>query len=241
MQRRTELWIVGGFIVLVLAIAIIAGAFGGAAPAAPSFNASAVAPISSSDHVRGDVASSVSLIEYGDFQCPACGAYEPIVEQLTRQYGNRVAFVFRNFPLTQLHQDAQIAAQAAEAAGMQGKYWQMHDLLYQNQATWSAEPAATVAAKYFDGYARSLGLDVAKFDADINSDAVKSKVKSDVASGNAAQIDHTPTFFIDLKQIPNPQSAQEFTTAIDAALNASATSVASSTTSTQASSTPTAR
>jgi len=236
MQRRTELWIVGAFVILVLVIAIVAGVFGGSTPATPSFNSTTVPAISSADHVRGDAASSVSVIEYGDFQCPACGAYEPMVEQLTRQYGSRVAFVFRNFPLVQVHQDAQIGAQAAEAAALQGKYWEMHDLLYQKQATWSAEPAASVVAKYFDGYAKSLGLDVAKFDADINSDAVKGKIQTDVASANAAQVDHTPTFFIDLKQIPNPQSTEEFTKAIDAALGATATSTTSTTTASQASS-----
>jgi len=180
-----------------------------------------VPPLTAADWTRGDATAKVSLIEYGDFQCPACGEYEPIVEQLTKSYGDRVLFAFRNFPLFQIHQDAMIGAQAAEAAGLQGKYWEMHDLLYAKQSVWSAEPASTVVSKYFDSYAKSLGIDVSKFDTDINSSTVTNKVQKDLASGNAAQVDHTPTFFINLKQIPNPSGLPQFQADIDAALASS--------------------
>ncbi len=225
MRRNTELWIVSGFVIAIVVVAILAYLFSGNAVPV-TFNVTVVPPISASDWTRGAKSANVSVIEYGDFQCPACGEYEPLVEQLTQQYVNRVEFVFRNFPLYQIHQDAGIAAQAAEAAGMQGKYWQMHDLLYQKQTEWSAEPASSVVAKYFNGYAQSLGLNVTTFDADINSSAVKNKIQHDVDTGNAAQIDHTPTFFINLKQIPNPNSLAQFQADIDAAL---ASSTASST------------
>jgi protein-disulfide isomerase len=220
MERKTELWIVGGVVLGIVVIAILAFIFSGNA-APPAFNATVVPAISSSDWVRGDTSANVSVIEYGDFQCPACGEYEPLVQQLTKQYGSSVEFVFRNFPLFQIHQDAMIAAQAAEAAGVQGKYWEMHDLLYQKQSEWSAEPAATVVAKYFNGYAQTLGLDVTKFDADINSTAVKNKIQHDIDTGNAAQIDHTPTFFINLAQIQNPNNLAEFQADIEAALASS--------------------
>jgi protein-disulfide isomerase len=222
MQRRTEIWVIGIFIAVVILATIAAALFSsGAVPAHSTFNATTVPPLTSADWMRGDATSTVSVIEYGDFQCPACGEYEPIVEQLTKEYGNRVLFAFRNFPLFQIHQDAMIAAQAAEAAGLQGKYWQMHDLLYARQSEWSAEPASTVVAKYFNGYAQSIGLDVAKFDSDINSSVVTGKVQKDLASGNAASIDHTPTFFIDLAQIPNPSGFAQFQSDIDAALASS--------------------
>jgi len=230
MQRTTEFWIIGIF-VIVIVLAVIAAAFlsGNVSPNA-GFNATVVPAITSADWARGDTTNpKITLIEYGDFQCPACGEYEPIMEQLTSQYGDRVEFVFRNFPLYQIHPDAMIGAQAAEAAGLQGKYWQMHDLLYQKQGDWPTASADTVVAKYFDGYAQSLGLNVAKFDTDINSDVVKAKVQKDIDSGNAAQIDHTPTFFINLTQIPNPTSVTDFQSVIDAALASSTATTASST------------
>jgi protein-disulfide isomerase len=140
------------------------------------------------------------------------------VKQLQAQFGNQLLFAFRNFPLYTIHPDAGIAAQAAEAAGMLGQFWPMHDLLYQNQATWSTADPSVVVNEWFDGYASSLGLNVAQFNTDINSTQVTNKIATDVASGNAAQIDHTPTFFINQKQIVNPDSYDEFVADIDAAL-----------------------
>jgi protein-disulfide isomerase len=221
MERKTEVWFIAIFAIIVV-LAVVGAAFLSSSTAPNSnFKATTVPALTAADHERGNTTNpKLNLIEYGDFQCPACGQYEPIVEQLTKEYGDRVEFVFRNFPLYQIHQDAMISAQAAEAAALQNKYWEMHDLLYTNQVTWSAEPAATVVAKYFDGYAQSLGLDVAKFDTDINSQAVRTRVQRDIDSGNAAQVDHTPTFFIDLTQIQNPSSYANFKTVLDSALAA---------------------
>ena len=222
MQRKTEVWIIGVFLVVLVLAVVAAGFFSSKVSGTQTnFVATTVPPITSTDWTRGDATAKVSLIEYGDFQCPACGAYEPLMQQLTSEYGDRVLFVFRNFPLYQIHQDAMIGAQAAEAAGLQGKYWQMHDLLYSKQAEWSVASADTVVSKYFDTYAASIGLSTAKFDADINSAIVKEKVQHDLDTGNAAKIDHTPTFFINLTQIPNPTSYADFKTVIDAALASS--------------------
>jgi len=223
MQRKTELWVMGGVAVLIIVIAILAGIFGGSAPAVGGFTSTSTDPISAADNVRGNTNASVSMIEYGDFECPACGAYEPLVEDITKKYGDRVAFAFRNYPLPQ-HQDAVVAAQAAEAAGLQGKYWEMHDLLYKNQDTWTKVGPSDVVAKYFDGYAKSIGLDVKKFDTDINSQGVKDKVQKDKALGDAAKVDHTPTFFINAQQIENPTSEADFEKVLDAALGSSAPS-----------------
>jgi len=209
---------------LLPTLAILAALVSGWHPASPQapFNAPPVPAITSADHMRGDTSGAkVSVIEYGDFECPACGQYEPIVQQLTQQYGSQVAFVFRNFPLYQIHPFATIGAQAAEAADLQGKYWEMHDLLYKEQAQWTANTSlstAQVISQYFDAYAQQLGINVSKFDTDINSDAVKARVQNDINTGNAAQIDHTPTFFINLTQIPNPNSLQQFQGDIQAAL-----------------------
>lgn len=214
----------GGLVALIIVVALAVGILGNKTPLQSGFIATVAPAITAADHARGDASASVSVIEYGDFECPACAAYEPLVEQLTKNYSGRITFIFRNFPLQQ-HRDAQIAAQAAEAAGLQGKYWEMHDLLYKKQDEWSKEGPGTVG-KYFDSYAQSLGLDITKFHADMNSDAVKNKVASDAAGGNSARIDHTPTFFVNLKQIQNPTSAGEFNRVIDAAI-ASSTAAAS--------------
>lgn len=223
MQRKTELYSIGAVALLLIAMAVIAALVSGTQAASPArFNATVVPAVTAADHARGDTAGAkVSVIEYGDFQCPACGQYEPIMEQLTAAYGSRVEFVFRNFPLYQIHPNAMIAAQAAEAAGLQGKYWGMHDLLYKRQNDWADSSGSAVVSKYFDVYAGQIGLNVAQFDADINGAAVKNKIQHDMDTGNGAQIDHTPTFFIDLAQIPNPNSLQEFQKAIDAALASS--------------------
>ena len=138
--------------------------------------------------------------------------------------GTRVEFVFRNFPLYQIHPFAKIGAQAAEAASLQGKYWQMHDLLYKDQAQWTANTSlapAAVVSQFFNGYAQSLGLNVTQFDTDINSSAVMARVQRDLTSGNAAQIDHTPTFFVNLQQIPNPTGLAQFEQVLDQALASS--------------------
>jgi protein-disulfide isomerase len=224
MNRNTQLWVAGGFIALIIVITVIAavfsdGTFGGAGGL--NFTPTQTAPISSADHVRGNQQATVSVMEYGDFQCPACGAYEPLVEQLQQDYAGKILFVFRNFPLYQIHPNAQIAAQAAEAAALQGRYWEMHDLLYEKQNDWVNVASGSVVSDRFNGYAKSLGLDVAKFDADLNSAAVKDKVQADITMGNQASVDHTPTFFVNLTQIPNPQSYDAFRQVIDAALASS--------------------
>lgn len=230
-DQKTQLWIAAGFIALVIAITAIA-AFVSNHPASSTssnFTATQTSPITSSDHAHGKANAKVTIIEYGDFECPACGAYEPLIEQLYQQYQNQVLFVFRNFPLYQIHPFAMISSEAAEAAGLQGQYWQMHDLLYKEQSQWTANTTLStsdVITKYFDAYATQLGLNVTQFNSDMNSAAVKDKIQNDLNAGNAAQVNHTPTFFINLVQIQNPNSLQEFENDLNAAI-ASSTGAAS--------------
>lgn len=213
------MWVVGAFLVIVIGITAIAALSShGAATAPNTFNATTAAAITASDWARGPASAPVTIIEYGDFQCPACGAYEPLVQKLQQDYATRVKFVFRNFPLFQIHPNAMIAAQAAGAAGLQGKFWQMHDLLYAKQSEWVSAANDQVVSTYFDTYAKSIGLDVPKFNTDIESTAVKNKIQADISSGNDASVDHTPTFFVNLTQIQNPNSYEEFKSVIDAAL-----------------------
>ncbi len=229
--NRTTAWFIIGFIVLVTAGVIIAGAMSansgtGSAASNNGFVSSTAPAITSTDHVLGNPNAKVSLIEYGDFECPACGEYEPLVQQVIGSMSSSILFVFRNYPLTSIHPFAMVGAQAAEAAGMLGgpsKYWAMHDLLYAKQSEWSLNTNLTpaqVLSQYLNGYAKSIGLDVTQFDADMSSSQVSSKIQGDITGGNQALINHTPTFFVNLQQIPNPTSYAGFQTVLDQALSA---------------------
>lgn len=207
------------FIAIILVLLVIGGiilVFSSKTPAS-NFKETVVPAISQSDWMAGKKDAKVSLIEYGDFQCPACAAYRPLLKQLIAEYGDRITFVYRNFPLYKTHPNAEISAEAAEAAGLQGKYWEMHDVLFEKQSDWALASNKSALEK-FNAYAEELGLDIDRFAHDMKSDQIKNKIKSDVNSGNAAVIDHTPTFFINLKQIPNPSSNDEFKILLDNAL-----------------------
>ncbi len=155
----------------------------------------------------------VTLIEYSDFQCPACAAYYPVVKQLEKDFPN-LTIVYRHFPLPQ-HSNAKIASQAAEAAGAQGKFWEMHDLLFDNQTAWSEEQNAT---NIFEAYAKKLGLDLEKFKTDSNSQATKTNIQADIQSGDK-EISGTPTFFLNNQKIQNPQGYDEFRSTIEKAIS----------------------
>ena len=170
--------------------------------------------ISDTDWTDGNKQAKVILVEYSDFQCPACAAYYPVVKEVVKEYGDRIEFVYRHFPLSQ-HKNALPAAYASEAAGKQNKFWEMHDVLFEKQTEWESETNPT---DLFSKYAESMGLNVDQFKTDMNSSEVRNKVESDLNGGNAANIDHTPTFFINGKEISNPQSIQVFKDDLDQAL-----------------------
>ena len=175
------------------------------------------APVSSSDHVTGPANAPVTIVEYGDFQCPACGAYFPIVERFMKEASTTARLVFRHFPLPQ-HANAMITAEATEAAGLQGKFWDMYRLIYEHQNKWSDLPDAHGV---LNGYANQIGLDMVKFKADIDSSAVKDLVTSDQVEGVKIGIDSTPTFFVNGKAITNPQGYEAFKALIEAAASGS--------------------
>jgi protein-disulfide isomerase len=147
------------------------------------------------DHVTGSDAKKVLFIEYGDYQCPSCGGAYPHLNTILEEYGEDITFVFRNFPLTSMHPNARAAAAVAEAAGLQGKYWEMHDMLYEKQNDWSGLDASQ-RTSVFNGYASSLGLDMAKFETDIASKNVNQKISFDLALGKSVDTSATPTFFL---------------------------------------------
>jgi len=173
-------------------------------------------PVSDSDHKKGE--GETVLVEYSDFQCPACLQYQPSLRQLLTELPGKVTLVYRHFPLRQAHPNAQIAAQASEAAALQGKFWEMHDVLFATQSEWSNDANAT---EKFSTYAQALGMNVEKFNVDINSDEVKAKVNSDLEGGVQSGINSTPTFFVDGKKLTNPKNYQEFKSMIENAADAS--------------------
>lgn len=148
------------------------------------------------DHVTDKKDSKVVLLEYGDYQCPGCGEAYPEIKTVTDKYKDQIAVVFRNFPLTSLHPNALAAAAAAEAAGLQGKYWEMHDKLYTGQNDWK-DLDASQRTDFFAGYARDLGLNVGEFKADMASNKVSQKINFDIALGKKAGVDATPSIYLD--------------------------------------------
>lgn len=148
------------------------------------------------DHVYGDPAAKVVLVEYGDFQCPGCGGAYPQLKTIKETYKDQVAFIFRNFPLTTIHPNALAASTAAEAAGLQDKFWEMHDALYENQTGWS-DIEASKRTDIFAGYAEDIGLDVEKFKSDLSDPKIAAKISRDRAFGQKLSVSGTPTLYID--------------------------------------------
>ncbi|MEX1063708.1 MAG: thioredoxin domain-containing protein [Candidatus Paceibacterota bacterium] len=173
--------------------------------------------VNDADWSKGNPEAAVTLVEYSDFQCPACGAFYPVLKQIHEDYGDQLKFVYRHFPLKQIHPNAEPAARAAEAAGLQGKFWEMHDLLFENQISWSDQRNVD---ETFEQYASGLGLDIDKFKEDFSSGAVKDAVDADVDGGFSAGVNATPTFFLNGEKMPSPRSYDEFLNNIIEAINA---------------------
>lgn len=154
------------------------------------------------DHVFGKQDSKVILTEYGDFQCPGCGGMHPTVKALTEKYEGQVTFVFRNFPLTQIHPNALVAAAAAESAGLQGKYWEMHNKLFESQSAWK-DANVKQRIGVFEEYAKMLNLNTETFKTDIASAEVTKKINFDMALGKKINVSSTPTFILNGKELSN--------------------------------------
>ncbi|MCL4354596.1 DsbA family protein [Patescibacteria group bacterium] len=172
-------------------------------------------PITKDEISTGPTGAKVTIIEYADFQCPACAAYSPITRQLKKEFEGKIRYIFRFFPLSS-HQYSMIAAQAGYAAYLQGKFWEMDNLLYDNQKTWSS---STEPLKYFKEYATSLGLDMSKFEADMNAESTKNFIKNQSSKGTEAGVNSTPSFFINGVKIQNPQGYNAFKALIQAKLD----------------------
>lgn len=160
------------------------------------------------DHVDGNADAKVILIEYGDFQCPGCGGVHPTVKSLMEKYGDHVAFVFRNFPLTSIHPNAKAAAGAAEAAGLQGEgaYWKMHNHLFEHQQEWQGA-STSERGKLFSDYAKAIGIDQVKFNTALTDESVRlsRKIEFDQALGRKLNVTGTPTFYLNGTQLTEEQ------------------------------------
>src|SRR5213592_110162 len=167
-------------------------------------------------HVRGNPEAPVTLEEFGDFQCPPCGNIAGFIDELVKEYDPRLRVVFRNFPLPN-HNHAREAALAAEAAGLQGRFWEMHDVLYREQAVWSKAPNAR---ELFESYAGTIGLNLDQFRKDMDGEKVRERVDSDHALGDSLGVNLTPTLFINNHPVdPKDKNPEGVRAAIDAALD----------------------
>ena len=213
MKINSTAWTIIG-VLLVSAALIGVSLFMRGGPVTMNPDAS-VSEILADDYVKGAVSSPVVVTEYLDFECPSCAAYYPIVNLLQGEYGDRVTFVTRYFPLSG-HVNGQSSAYAAEAAGRQGKFYEMEEMLFARQDQWGSKGMQT--PEVFEGFAAELGLDVEKFKTDVKSDEVKARVARDKNVGTAAGIAGTPSFFVNGVKIQNPRTIEEFRAILDAEL-----------------------
>lgn len=183
-------------------------------PAVPKQVTITIDPI---DHQIGTDSAKVTLVEYSDLQCPACRAYHGIVKQVIAEYKDKIRFVYRHFPLTQIHQNALAASYAAEAAAQQDKFFEFHDLLFENQSDWAEEKDP---GSKFEEYAKELELDIKKFTADKESSETKARVQRDIDSGNKLPVQATPTFIVNDLLLENVNGYEDITKALDAILEA---------------------
>jgi protein-disulfide isomerase len=190
-----------GFTVLIIAVAVFA-----LTKPAPVWTKEDL--VTKTAYVKGDANAKTYLVEFSDFQCPACLAVKPYLDNVLKTYGDKIQFVYRNFPLDQ-HPMAKPAAQAAEAAGLQGKYWEMYTLLFNNQAN--------LSEAQFPELAKILGLDLEKFSADMKSSAIADKIQADIADGTRFGVNATPTFFLNGKKL-ELASFDDLATAVEQAV-----------------------
>ncbi|RLJ77311.1 DsbA family protein [Pedobacter alluvionis] len=148
--------------------------------------------VSNTDHAQGNLNADLVIVEYGDYQCPYCGAAYPVLKELMNQFGSQIKFVFRNFPLSEMHEYARAAALAAEAAALQNKFWEMHDAIYENQQNLNEHLLLELA--------KELKLDIPQFKSDMESSELKDKVDEDFASGIVSGVNGTPSFYVNGKK-----------------------------------------
>jgi protein-disulfide isomerase len=184
------------------------------APAASAFSLS----ISPSAYSRGPEDARVTLVEFGDYQCPTCAVFHPIVSELLRRFPSDLRFEYHHIPLVSIHANAIFAATAAEAAGEAGRFWEMHELLFVNQSNWAPHPNPE---PLFVSYAEQAGIDPERFRTLLRSPTVEARVQADIQEAVRLGVNSTPTFFVNGRPIPLPRNAQEFENVVYAAIQES--------------------
>ncbi|MGH7242128.1 MAG: DsbA family protein [Phycisphaerales bacterium] len=164
-------------------------------------------PVSDRDHVQGSLKAPIVLVEYGDYQCPHCAAAYPIVKRIQKDFGDRLAFVFRNFPLTEIHPNAERAAEAAEYAAGHDRYWEMHDGIFENQPELDLDLLSKLAA--------SLGMDAAGLETALAEGKFSHRVRADFVGGVRSGVNGTPTFFINGKRHDGPFEFRDLAEALN--------------------------
>ncbi len=216
MDKSTKsivLW--GSVIVGIVAIVFLLAKFGDGTATTGTSSTSLKTPISENDHTKGSENPKVTIVEYSDFQCPACAATYPLIKQLVQTFEDDVQFVYRHFPLSTIHQHAELSAKASEAAAAQGKFWEMHDILFNTQAEWSVLPDPT---EFFVTLASSIGLDETQFRSDLANEEIKKRVDLSAGDASAMRLPGTPSFFVNGSIITNPSSYIAFKALIEAEL-----------------------
>lgn len=204
---KNKLLIVGGIIALAVGMFAFVYKGGSGSPPEPVAVASP-SEITERDNVKGPENAQITLLEYGDFQCPACASYSTLIAQITEEFSEDLKLVFRHYPLRSIHRHAQIASQAAEAAARQGKFWEYHDVLFEKQSEWvnTRDPRSL-----FREYAEGLGLNTSEFENYMNSAEAQAKVDADYDSGTKAGVTQTPTFYINGEKVnETPRSYEAF-------------------------------
>jgi len=208
-------WVIIGIITVVL--------FGGAILISNQSQEQANQDIEVKKHIKGNESASVKLVEFSDFQCPACQAFHPVVTEVINEFGDDLSFEYKHFPLVRAHPNAVSAAVAAEAAGQQDKFFEFHDLLFDNQSAWSATVSPN---QLFIGYAEELGLDIDKFKRHMRSSVLEDKVKDDLNEGLERAVTGTPTFFLNGERMTY-ETYQEFRDKIADAIDPGSSSTTS--------------
>lgn len=196
--------------VVVVSLALIAGIAVLGSGVGPQDTVDPQAVIGTNPRVKGASTedASVTIVEFSDFQCPACASAHPALKQVLDENADTVALIYRHFPLLNIHPNAQAAAYAAEAAGEQGQFWEAHDWLFENQSQWEE---AEVSAEYFyDQLGEELGLDRDQFLADYEKDELRQKVADDFAAGREFDVSSTPTFFVNGKRVTGAQTVEQW-------------------------------
>ncbi len=158
--------------------------------------------VSQNDHIEGNKDAKLELVEYGDYECPHCGHAHPILKQLVKRLGNQLKFVFRNFPLSEMHPHAVSAAVASEAASRQGKFWEMHDMIFEHQHHLEPEDLHL--------FAKNIGLDLQQFMKDIQDDAIIDRINDDIESGLRSGVNGTPSFYVNGAKYEGDWELEEF-------------------------------